>query len=404
MTRPRIALVITTWYEASHADVLATGLVKGYDWNGGLSEPRVEVVSAYLEQRGISQKGRHKPDVGVEFLAQHGVPLYPTPAEALGAGAPGVNVDGVLIIAEHGDYEDNEYGQKLYPRRRLFDSCLSAMIAADRFVPVFNDKHLAWNFTDAKADYDNARRLGVPLLAGSTIPIAWRKPQGAEWPYGAPMNKAVCAAFSGFEVYGYHALEGLQAFTERRAGGESGAVEVRGFADDQAAGGVASIDPELLRAAVAAALTSGADGATDGAEVSPDAISAAIAQIKHVVTIRHADGLESAMVLSDGLKSFGVAATGPEQATVTAEMHLQPGWPHSHFLFLGRAAETMYLTGQAPYPVERTLFTGGVLDHAIRNARGVVDHQTPHLDIAYTVPEHIPDTGVYLKPYVHASN
>ena len=50
----------------------------------------------------------------------------------------GVNVDGVLIIGEHGDYEDNEWGQKLYPRRRLFDSVLSAMIATDTFVPVFN--------------------------------------------------------------------------------------------------------------------------------------------------------------------------------------------------------------------------------------------------------------------------
>ena len=390
MARPRVALIVTTWYEASHADVLATGLVAGYDWDGRVIEPRVEVVATYLEQRGISAKGRDKADIGVDFLAEHGVPLFPTVAEALGAGKPGVNVDGVVIIGEHGDYEDNEYGQKIYPRRRLFDSALSAMISADRFVPIFNDKHLAWNITDARAMYDNARRLGVPLLAGSTVPISWRRPVGTEWPYGAPMDRAICVGYGGFEVYGYHTLEGLQAFTERRAGGESGAVEVRGYLDDQVADGIASLDPALLRTAVGAH------------PIEESAIESAIEQIDEVITVRHADGLESAIVMSKGLKGWGVAATGPNDS-VSCELLLQ-GAPHSHFLFLGRAAETMILDGVPPYPVERTLFTGGVLDHAIRNSRGVVEPASPELDISYTVPEHIPDTGVPLEPYQHRSN
>jgi len=390
MTRPRVALIITTWYEASHADVLATGLVAGYDWDGGTIEPRVEVVSAYLEQRGISAKGRDKPDIGVDFLTEHGVPLYPTPAEAMGCGRPGVNVDGVVIIGEHGDYEDNEYGQKVYPRRRLFDSALSAMISADRFVPVFNDKHLAWNFTDARDMYDNARRLGVPLLAGSTVPISWRRPVGTQWPYGAPMDRAICVGYGGFEVYGYHTLEGLQAFTERRRGGESGAVEVRGHLDDQVAEGLAGLDPDLLRTAVAAH------------PIEESRIDAALEQVTEVITIRHADGLESAIVMSKELSSWGVAATGPG-GTQACELHLQ-GAPHSHFLFLGRAAETLIIDGAAPYPVERTLFTGGILDHAIRNARGAVDPASPQLDVSYTVPDHIPDTGVPLEPYQHRSN
>src|SRR5699024_7575491 len=177
MPRPRIALIITTWFRGSHADVLATDLVRGYEWNGTVGPARVEVVAAYLEQPEVVGPQGQQPDVGLPLLAEAGVPLYPTPAEALGCGAPGVNVAGVVIIGEHGQYEENEYGQQLYPRRRFFDDCLSAMIAADRFVPVMNDKHLAWNLTDARAMYDNARRLGVPLLAGSSIPVAWRRPQ-----------------------------------------------------------------------------------------------------------------------------------------------------------------------------------------------------------------------------------
>lgn len=390
MARPRVALIITTWYEASHADVLATGLVAGYDWDGGTIEPRVEVVSAYLEQRGISSKGRDKPDIGVDFLAEHNIPLYPTPAEAMGCGSPGVNVDGVLIIAEHGDYEDNEYGQKVYPRRRLFDAALSAMISADRFVPIFNDKHLAWNFVDAKAMYDNARRLGVPLLAGSTVPIGWRRPVGTQWPYEAPMDRAICVGYGGFEVYGYHTLEGLQAFTERRAGGESGVVEVRGYLDDRIAEGVDSLDADLLRAAVAAH------------PIDESEIDAAIEQIDEVITIKHADGLESAIVMSKALQGWGIAATGPEHSE-SCELVLE-GAPHSHFLFLGRAAEALVIDRVAPYPVERTLLTGGILDHAIRNARGAVGPESPELAVSYTVPEHIPDTGVPLTPFTHRTN
>jgi len=391
MARPRVALIMTTWFRGSHADVLCTDLVQGYEWNGEFGPARVEVVSAYLEQPDTVGPEGQEPSVGLKFLNEQGVPLYPTPAEALGAGSPGVNVDGVIIVGEHGTYEENEYGQQVYPRRRFFDACLSAMIAADRFVPVFNDKHLAWNFTDAKAMYDNAERLGVPLLAGSTIPVSWRKPQAAEWPYGAPMTEIVCATYGPFERYGYHGLEGVQAFAERRAGGEVGVSEVRGYDGDRVAEGLATIDPDLLHLAVAAH------------PIEPDEVDEAIAKIKYVITAVHRDGLRSATVISEGLKSFAIAARGPEHA-VAAELHLQ-GDPHSHFRFLGRAAEQMIIDGAPPFPgARRSLLTGGILDHAMRNARGAVEPEASHLGIDYTVAEHIPDTGVYLAPYEHADN
>ncbi|MFW6600300.1 hypothetical protein ACQBAU_09815 [Propionibacteriaceae bacterium Y2011] len=393
MTRPRVALIITAWFRGSHADVLATDLVQGYEWNGEFGPARVEVVSAYLEQSGTVGPEGQRPDVGLEILADGGVPLYPTPAEALGCGAPGVNVDGIVIIGEHGIYEENEYGQQVYPRRRFFDACVSAMIAADRFVPIFNDKHLAWNWTDAKAMYDTARRLGVPLLAGSSIPVAWRKPQGTEWPMGAPMTEIVCATYGPFERYGFHGLEGAQAFAERRAGGETGVVEVRGYEGDRVAEGLATIDPDLLRRAVAE--TPLRDGEGD--------VDEAIAKIKYVITAVHRDGLKSATVISEGLQGFGIAATGPEHE-VDCELHLQ-GNPHSHFRFLGRAAEQMIIDGVPPYPgAERTLLTGGILDHAMRNAKGAVEPGTPHLDVSYSVPGHIADTGAHLPPYEHADN
>lgn len=391
MSRPRIALILTAWFRDSHADVLATDLVRGYEWNGTVGPARVEVVAAYIEQPGVVGPQGQQPDVGLPILAEAGVPLYPTPAEALGCGAPGVNVDGVVIIGEHGRYEENEYGQQLYPRRRFFDDCLSAMIAANRFVPIMNDKHLAWNFADARAMYDNARRLGVPLLAGSSIPVAWRRPRGVEWPMGAPMDQIVCATYGPFERYGFHGLEGIQAFAERRAGGESGVVQVRGYAGERVAEGLATVDPDLLRRAVAAH------------PIAADAVDEAIAAVRYVITATHRDGLRSATVISTGLRGFGIAAHGPG-VDVDAEIHLQ-GAPHSHFRFLARAAEQLIIDGTPPYPgAERTLLTGGILDHAMRQARAAVDPATPHLDVAYTVPAHIHDTGAYLPTYQHRDN
>lgn len=387
MSIPRIALIATTWYEASHADILGRALIAGYEWDGAWSEPRVEVVGVHLEQRGISKKGRTKPDIGVDFLTEHGIPLFDTPAEALGAGRPGVNVDGVMIIGEHGDYEDNEYGQKLYPRRRLYDAVLSAMIATDTFVPVFNDKHLAWNFTDAKAMYDSAQRFGIALSAGSTVPVGWRLPAGTQWPLGAGMDRAMMVTFSGFEVYGFHGLEGLLAFTERRAGGESGVADVQGFTGDRVAEGIDLLDQDLLRDAMAVHGLVGEE------------IDDAVTRINHVVIISHRDGLRSAMAMTPAISSFSVVAEGP-QDRVEAELRLHPGTPHGHFWFLARGFETSVLTGTSTQPVERTLLAGGILDHAIRNHHGVVDASSPELDISYQVGDVTLDTGI-LSPLHH---
>ena len=41
---------------------------------------------------------------------------------------------------------------------------------------MFIDKHLADNWQDAKYIYDTARELKFPLMAGSSLPAAWRYP------------------------------------------------------------------------------------------------------------------------------------------------------------------------------------------------------------------------------------
>src|SRR5262249_12682947 len=60
--------------------------------------------------------------------------------------------------------------------------------------------------------------LGFPMMAGSSVPVAWRRPPLAFRP-GVALGGALAVGFGGLEAYGFHTLELLQAFVERRRGG-----------------------------------------------------------------------------------------------------------------------------------------------------------------------------------------
>lgn len=221
MSRPKVALIVTSYFAGSHADVVATRLIEGYEWLDEHVDARVDVAGMYLEQLGAdSASGERQADIGVEIARRNGVEIHPTVGEALACGGTGLAVDGVVIIGEHGDYEENEFGQKLYPRRRLFDAAVSSMITAGRYVPIFNDKGLSYSTDDALAMVGTARRLGIPLAAGSTIPLSWRVPADAQWPLGEPMTDAVAVGWGGAESYGFTPWRDCRPMP-------SGAVEAR---------------------------------------------------------------------------------------------------------------------------------------------------------------------------------
>jgi len=389
MGRPKVALLVTTYFSASHADVLGTRMIEGYEWEGEApAEPRVEVVSMYLEQHeGASL--RAGADIGVEIAERNGVPLFPTVGEAIGLGKGGVGVDGVVIIGEHGDYEENEYGQKLYPRRRLFDAAVATMVSGGRMVPIFNDKHLGYSIVDARAMVDTAHRLGVPMVAGSTIPLTWRVPAGSAWPLGEPMTGAVTIGYGEAESYGFHALEGHQAHVERRAGGEVGVAAVQALTGEAARAACtdATVDAELLSRALARFDIGEADRAR------------AMESVTDVFRIEYADGLDTSVVIfGEVIANWASACRGP-QHEMSCRMWIPkptPGLPAECFIFLARQIESLVLTGESPYPVERTLLTTGILDAAMRSRHaGGERRSTPELAVTYTPAADVPDTGAH---------
>src|ERR1051326_731236 len=96
--------------------------------------------------------------------------------KALTLGGRELAVDGVLLIGEHGDYAWNEREQQLYPRKYFMEQICGVIARSGRAITVFSDKHLSYNWHDAKWMYERARQLGIPFMAGSSLPFGWRSP------------------------------------------------------------------------------------------------------------------------------------------------------------------------------------------------------------------------------------
>ena len=213
-----MAGIVTEYRKHSHADVILGKILDGF-LHDGKAGPDLELVSLYVDQFPDNDTSR-------AIAKKHGVRLCKSIDEALTLGTTKLAVDGVLIVGEHGDYPENDKGQKLYPRRRFFDATAATFDRVGRSVPVFSDKHLSATWADAKAIYDGAMKRFVPMLAGSTIPLTWRRPE-LELPIGCDLTAAVAIGYGSFEAYGFHALEGLQCMAERREGGETGVKAVQ---------------------------------------------------------------------------------------------------------------------------------------------------------------------------------
>jgi hypothetical protein len=338
----RLAAITTAYWKYSHADDIITKFIEGYAVIGRIHEPHCRVVSLYIEQFP-------ETDIGRGMAARYKVPLFQTPGETLTLGGKDLAVDGVLLIGEHGDYPTNEKGQKLYPRRRLFEEIVKVFRATGKSVPVYNDKHLSYTWENARWMYDQSRELSFPMMAGSSVPVTWRRPP-LELRAGTRLEGALAVGYGGIESYGFHTLECLQMFAERRQGGETGVSAVQclqGAAAWQAAGkGLWS--RELLDAALAPV-----PAKTGRLEEADRAAT--------VFLVEYADGLRGAGYLSARHVAAFAAAVQPAGGKPAGTWCYLPRPQRDHFSFLCNHIEKMFLTGRPSYPVERTLLTTGML-------------------------------------------
>ena len=369
----RIAAIVTEYRENSHADVIVGKFLEGCRTPEITFTPKVKVASLYLDQVPPADTGR-------EMAEKHRVRLCPTIEDALTLGGKELAVDGVLLIGEHGRYPYNELGQHLYPRRRFFEETAAVIRKAGRAVPVFNDKHLSPSWADAKWMYDTARELRVPFMAGSSLPVTWRRPE-LELPGGTELAEALVVGYGGTEAYGFHALETLQCMAERRKGGETGVRSVQCLQGDAVwkAGETGRWSWPLLRAALARSERETLRMAT------PDRVREA-AKDPECFLVEYRDGFKAAVLMLYGVADeflFAGRAAGQEQPLST--LFWLSDKPFIHFARLCEAIQQMFLTGKPTYPVERTLLTTGVLDAAMRSRHAEGKRlETPELAIRYT--------------------
>lgn len=386
MTAPlRIAVITTIYRYLSHAQHLSDRLLVGYPRAGRWHRPNAQIVSLYVDQH---PEGDQSADRAREF----GFGVYPTVAEALRCGGKTLAVDAVLIIGEHGDYPVNDLGQVLYPRYEFFKECVRVFEEDGRAVPIFNDKHLSYSFVKAQEMVEDSRRLGFPMLAGSSLPVTWRLPD-IELPLDCALEDALMVGVGGSDPMDYHALEAMQCMVERRQGGETGLRAVQ-LLDGEAvwqAGDEGRWSWELLESALSRSDTP--CGLSEEDSRTQDLIGSG--ELRRLVEkpvayfLEYNDGFRATLLMLNGaIKDYCFAARLKGQpAPVSTQFFLPPIPNVTYSACLVAKIEEMWVTGRAPYPVERTLLVSGMLESCLMSRRaGGTPLETPHLTVTYTPP------------------
>lgn len=390
--RPRIAAIVTAYYPRSHAQHIVDRFLEGYGWVGRHHQPAMDLVSMYVDQRG-------EHDVSGDRAARfEQLQLYDTIEAALTCGGKTLAVDGVLLVGEHGDYPRDDYGRRFYPRYDFFKRIVDVFEQCGRAVPVFNDKHLSWDWQQAVEMYETAQRMGFALMAGSSLPVTPRVP-AVDVPLAGTVEEAMCVSYGEIDSYDFHALETLQCMVERRAGGETGVQWIeakRGEAVWEALER-GDFSSELLETCLARCdeltlLEQGDRAVFPTREQMKRAASDPI-----MYRYRHHDGLQCTMLLLNGLVggwTFAARLQGRSEPLST-RLHLRMPVPRKQkgnklatfFSPLVYWTEQLFLTGRSPLPIERTLLTTGLTAAGVQSlGDGQVRLDTPHLNVTYQAP------------------
>lgn len=383
----RLAIVCTIYKYLSHAQHIGDRFLVGYPYAGAWHKPDIKVVSLYVDQKP-------EGDLSAARAREFGFQVYPTIAETLCCGGSKLAVDAVLIVAEHGNYPRNEKGQILYPRYEFFEQCVEVFKRSGRSVPVYNDKHLSYSFVKAKSMVEASRRMGFPMLGGSSLPVTFRLPN-LELPLGCEIEEALMLGEGASDPMDFHALEGLQCMVERRGRGETGVKAVQLIEGDAVwkAGDESRYSKELLDSAFSRSDTplgpDEAEGRTQDlvtAGLLPKLVANPAAYF-----IEYRDGLKATLLMLNGaLKDYNFAARVKGMPAVQSlQFLLTPNPNVTYSACLVHGIEQMFETRVAPYPIDRTLLVSGILEACLTSK--LQNHQrleTPQLAVTYQPPAH----------------
>ena len=382
--RRRLAIITTVWKYLSHAQHMGDRFLVGYPRDGRWHRPPFDVVSLYVDQRP-------EGDLSAQRARDHGFQIYPSIAEALRCGTNRLAVDGVLIIAEHGDYPVNARGQILYPRFEFFEQVVKVYDQDGRTAPVFNDKHLSYSGEKAARMVDHSRRLKFPFLAGSSLPVTWRLP-AVELPLGTELDEALMVGVGGSDPMDYHALEAMQCMIERRRGGETGVRHVQLIEGDAVwkAGDEGRWSWSLLEAALSRSDSLQGDSDLDSRpqNLARNGQLPKLVPNPSAYLIERNDGLRTCLLMLNGaLQDYCFATRLKSGEEISTQFFLPPTPNVTYSACLMRQVEDIFTTGRAPYPVERTQIVSALLERCLESrVDGHRRIETPDLAIRYQPP------------------
>jgi hypothetical protein len=367
----KVAAIVTEYRHNSHADIIAGRLFQTFTLDDKGKSPELELVSLFIDQ--FPEK-----DTGRKWSAEYGIPIYGTIRDALTLGGKELAVDGVMLIAEHGDYPENQFGSTLYPKERFFRETEKVFRESGKTVPVFVDKHLGIEWEIAKRSYEVSRELSFPIIAGSSLPLTWRKPP-ADVRGDAEVKEILVTTYGHPVSYGFHALEILQCLAEKRPGGEVGVSSVR-YIEGEAvwdAGRDGVFDPELLNAALGRGLHRSRLYGKKPLEE--------LVKKPFLYHVEYKDGLVGNIINTQNAVWEWSAAWKLECGEIESTLFwTQEERPYGHFSFIVKGIEQTFQNGRPAWPTERTLLTTGMLDALLRSkAEGGRTWRPPHLQIPY---------------------
>lgn len=379
--RIKVAVVMTVFFYRSHAHVILENFLRPYLFNGKVVDPRkeFEIAGFYVDQ--FPDGAAESKDMARAVAKEFGIPIYETISGALCLGGEDLAVDAVLMIGEHGKYPFNDKGQELYPKKRFFDQIVAVYKRSGRVAPLYSDKHLSHDWGEAKEMYDTSRSMGFGLMAGSSVPLAERRPP-MEIPGGAKLVEAVSIHGGPVERYDFHGFEVLQSLVEARKGNESGVAGVEfleGAALWKAADeGLWSV--ELAEAAMRVEFP-------DDRKTLKEMCAARFADADfYGILVRYKDGTRGTVLKigDDGIRwNFACGIEG-EAKPLATRFHVGPWNNRNLFRALAHSIQSHFRQGQPPYPVERTLMTTGLLEAAMESReKGGVSLPTPQLQFTY---------------------
>jgi hypothetical protein len=371
--RPRIACLVSFWGATrSHADWIVTKLIDGYWWQGAHMPSRIDVVSVYMHQRQTST-------LGEKVCKAKGIQVFDSVAAALTLGGTDLAVDGVVIVGEHGDYPITLKGQWLLPRWWIYQQVVKVFEQSQRSVPVFNDKHLSYDWNEAKWMFDKSRELKFTLTGGSSIPVYFRTPE-IELDVETPITASVVVGGAPDEGALFHCVDVLQAFVERRTGGETGVRAVQWIRG-----------PETWawteRNPWAARLLESVGTRLD---LAPGHFQENTAP--NVCLVEYRDGTKAAIYSARGAGWTWAGDIAGQQAPTIISML---GWPGPFSQYHASNAQPHWITetmvtGKEPFNAERLLLSTGIVNNTMdsnwENGRySPVGRriETPFLDMTY---------------------